>query len=137
MRITYSLLVVLILASCSKEDVVISANPAPSVNATQVINAIVNADFTYVLALTSPDVTIHKQALNFSLSEVTTDAKNGTNVYQYLPLKGFTGSDEVTLKEVKTYTSYSDMDEGGGCNNMGSPQTTSKTSFIKIKFTVN
>jgi hypothetical protein len=133
MRIIYSLLVVLILASCSKKDAVVSGNLNPSVNATQEINATINADFTYEFPLKSPDVKIHQQALHFSLSEIGMDAKNGNPVYQYLPSKGFTGTDEVTLKEIQTYTSFSSE----GCNNMGSPQTVTKTSFIKIRFTVN
>ena len=132
MRLIYTLLVVLIFASCSKKDAVVSANPNASIDATQVINATINTDFIYELPLSSPDVQIHKQASHFSLSSIGVDSKNGTTVYQYLPEKGFTGIDEVMLKDTKTYI---DMD-GGGCRNMMAPQSVTKTSFIKIKFSI-
>lgn len=136
MRIIYTLLVVLILASCSKEDAVISSgNPNPAINAAQVINAAVNSDFTYELPLTSPGIQIHKQASHFSLSAIGVDAKKGNAVYQYLPAKGFTGTDEVTLKDVQTSVNYAH--EGGSCHNMDMSQTVTKTSFITIRFTVS
>ena len=136
MRILCTLLVVLILVSCSKEDAVISAaNPGPSVSATQVINATVNSELTYELPLSSPDIQIHKQASHFTHSAIGVDAKKGTPVYQYLPVKGFTGTDEVTLKDVQTSVNYAH--EGGSCNNMDMSQTITKTSFITIRFKVN
>jgi hypothetical protein len=136
MRIVYTLLVVLILASCSKDDAVIaSAQSTSNVSATQVIDATINSGFTYELPLPSPDVQIHKQASHFSLSEIGVDAKKGTKVYQYLPSKDFTGTDEVMLKDVQTVTNYAH--DGGGCSNMDMSQTVTKTSFIKIRFTVN
>lgn len=133
MRLIYTLLVVLIFASCSKKDAVVSGNPNAYIDATQVINATINTDFTYHLPLSSPDVQIHKQASHFSLSSIGVDSKNGTTVYQYLPEKGFTGTDEVMLKDTKTYTNYMD---GGGCNNMSGAQSVTKTSFIKIRFSI-
>ena len=134
MRLIYTVLAVLIFASCSKKDAVISGNPAPAAQATQVINATINTDFTYQLPLTSPDYQIHKQASHFSLSSIGVDAKNGMTVYQYLPAKGFTGIDEVTLKETKTFTSY----EGeSGCRDMSAPQHITKTSFTTIRFSVS
>jgi hypothetical protein len=141
MRIAYTLLVVLILASCSKSDAVISGNPAtqdlrPSGSETEVINATITSDFTYELPLSTTNIQIHKQAAHFTLSEIGVDAKKGTPVYQYLPAKGFTGTDEVTLKDVETYESNSH--DGGDCHNMDDGQQRAiKTSFIKIKFTVN
>jgi hypothetical protein len=136
MRLIYTLLAVLIFTSCSKKDALVSGNPnpAPAADATQVINATINTDFTYQLPLTSPDMQIHKQAAHFALSAIGVDSKNGMTVYKYLPAKGFTGSDEVTLKETTTYTSYS---EGEGCRDMNSPQNVTKTTFVKIRFTVN
>jgi hypothetical protein len=135
MRIVYTLLVVLILASCSKDDAIVaSAEPNSNVSATQVINATINPGFTYELALPSPDVQIHKQASHFSLSEIGLDAKSGTKVYQYLPSKDFSGTDEVTLKDVQTVTNYAH--EGGSCRNMDMSQTVTKVSFITIRFTV-
>ena len=137
MRILYTLPAVLILASCSKEDAVISSvTSAPAVSATQVVNATVTADNTYELPLTSSAIEIHKQAAHFTLSAIGTDAKKGTAVYQYLPAKGFTGTDEVTLKDVQTSVNYS-HDGSGGCNNMDMSRTVTKTSFITIRFKVN
>ena len=136
MRILYTLLVVLILVSCSKEDAVISSgNPNPYISATQVVNATVNSDLTYELPLSSSNIEIHKQAAHFTLSAIGVDAKKGTPVYQYLPAKGFTGTDEVTLKDVQTSVNYAH--EGGSCHNMDMSQTVTKTSFITIKFKVN
>ena len=135
MRIIYTLLAVLIFASCSKKDAVITGDPNPSItSATEVVNATINSDFTYELPLPSPDIQIHRQAAHFTLSEIGIDAKKGTSVYQYLPSKDFTGTDEVTLMEVKKSTSYAH--EGGSCRNMD-PQTVTKTSFITIKFIVS
>ena len=138
MRLIYTLLVVvLIFASCSKKDSIVSGNPtAAAVDATQVIDATINTDFTYQLPLTSPDMQIHKQAAHFELSAIGIDSKNGMTVYKYLPAKGFTGNDEVTLKESTTYTDYN-YSEGGGCRDMNGSQNVTKTSFVKIRFTVN
>ena len=133
MRLIYTLLAVLIFASCSKKDAVVSGNPNASVDATQIINATINTDFTYELPLTSPDIKIHKQASHFSLSTIGVDSKNGTKIYQYLPEKGFTGTDEVMLKDTRTYHNYMD---GGGCNNMSDAQNATKSSYIKIKFNI-
>jgi len=133
MRLIYTLLAVLIFASCSKKDAVVSGNPNASVDATQVINATINTDFTYELPLASTDIKIHKQASHFSLSTIGVDSKNGTKIYQYLPEKGFTGNDEVTLKDTRSYVNYM---EGGGCNNMSDAQNVTKTSYIKIKFSI-
>ena len=133
MRLIYTLFAVLIFASCSKKDAVVSGNPNASVDATQIINATINTDFTYELPLTSPDIKIHKQASHFSLSTIGIDSKNGNKIYQYLPEKGFTGTDEVMLKDTRTYLNYMD---GGGCNNMSNAQNVTKTSYIKIKFSI-
>ena len=136
MRIIFTLLIVLILVSCSKDDAVIaSGNPNPTVSATQVINATVNSDFTYELPLSSSGIQIDKQASHFSLSAIGVDAKKGTTVYQYLPSKDFSGTDEVTLKDVQTSVNYAH--EGRSCSNMDMSQTVTKTSFIKIRFTVS
>ena len=135
MRLIYTLFVVLIFASCSKKDAIVSGNPtAAAVDATQVIDAVINNDFTYQLPLTSPDVQIHKQAAHFELSAIGIDSKNGMTVYKYLPAKGFTGTDEVTLKETTSYTSYSERE---GCRDMSGTPNVTKTSFVKIRFTVN
>ena len=133
MRLIYTLLAVLIFASCSKKDAVVSGNPNASVDATQIINATINTDFTYELPLTSPDIKIHKQASHFSLSTIGIDSENGNKIYQYLPEKGFTGTDEVMLKDTRTYHNYMD---GGGCNNMSDAQNATKSSYIKIKFSI-
>jgi len=134
MRLIYTLLAVLIFASCSKKDAVVSGNPNASVDVTQIINATINTDFTYELPLpSSSDIKIHKQASHFSLSTIGIDSKNGNKIYQYLPEKGFTGTDEVMLKDTRTYHNYMD---GGGCNNMSDAQNATKSSYIKIKFNI-
>lgn len=136
MRIIFTLLVVLILVSCSKNDAAIApGNPNPTVSATQVINATVKSDFTYELPLSSSGIQIDKQASHFSLSAIGVDAKKGTTIYQYLPAKDFTGTDEVTLKDVQTSVNYAH--QGSSCRNMDMSQTITKTSYINIRFTVS
>ena len=137
MRILYTLLVVLIFVSCSKDDATINSESfSPAVSATQEINATVNSEFPYELPLSSSDIEIQKQAAHFALSKIGIDAKKGTTVYQYLPEKGFTGTDEVTLKQVQTSVNYS-HDGSSGCNNMDMSQKVTKASYIRIKFSVN
>ena len=133
MRLIYTLLIVFLFASCSKKDSVYSNAQTTSVEAIQVINATISPSHAYELSFSSPDVLIHKQASHFSVSAIGVDAKNGMTVYQYVAEKGFTGTDEVTLKETKSYVSYS---EGGGCRNSSGMQSATKISYTKIKFSV-
>lgn len=118
--------------SCSKtsqQEMVLG----PATPATQVVNASVLPDGLYELPVSSENVKIYKQAVHFELSVVGEDPKNGMIKYKYAPSKGFTGTDEVTLSETKTYTSV-----GNGCNYDGDMQsgTHTSTTFTKIKFTV-
>jgi hypothetical protein len=131
MKLISTLLVVLLLASCSKKEAVISNTQNTSVEAAQVINAAINPSSIYELPFSSTDVEIHQQASHFTLSAIGVSAKNGMTVYQYLPEKGFTGTDEVTIKETKSYNG-----EGGGCRNSSGMQSTTKISYTKIKFSV-
>lgn len=119
--------------SCSKtsqNEMVLT--PAPP-QAAQQITASVSSDAFYELPVTSENVKIHKQASHFEVSDISVDAKTGVLKYYYSPVKGFIGTDEVTLKETRTYASVAN----GGCNNGsddGSMQTS--VSYVKIKFTV-
>lgn len=121
----------LICASCSKkaqQEMVLS----PSAPAAQEIVASVSSDAFYELPVTSEDVKIFKQASHFEISDISVDTKSGVLKYIYSPVKGFTGSDEVTLKDTRTYASVSN----GGCNNRDDGYQETSTSYVKIKFTV-
>ena len=121
-----------ICMSCSKtsqqEMVLSTASPA-----IHEVSASVSPDGLYELPVSTENVKIYKQAAHFEVSIIGVDAKNGMIKYKYAPSKGFTGSDEVTLSETKTFTSV-----GGGCNYDGEmqPDTHTSTTFTKIKFTV-
>ena len=77
---------------------------------------------------------IYKQASHFTESTIGKDSKTGLVLYKYTPETDFTGQDEVTLSDTKTYTSGN----GRGCNNSMNTEsrTVSSTSFITIKFKV-
>lgn len=118
--------------SCSKtsqQEMVLR----PSAPATNVVNAAVLPDGLYELPVSSENVKIYKQAEHFELSVVGVDAKNGMIKYRYSPAKGFTGTDEVTLSETKTYTSVRE-----GCSYDGDVAASAHTSttYTRIKFTV-
>jgi hypothetical protein len=135
MRHIYTLLAVLMFVSCSKSDEMVMRNTAPEVSATKVINASVVAGAEYQMPVTSSTLKIFKQATNFEVSTVGVDAKTGLTVYKYIPAKGFTGNDEVTLSDSKTSVST-----GSGCSRSATegyqmPSTTT-TTYIKIKFAV-
>lgn len=123
----------LLCISCSKtsqNDMVLSQSPAP---AAQVLTASVSAEGFYELPVSSQNVKIHKQASHFQVSDITPDAKSGVLKYYYSPAKGFIGSDEVTLKETRTYAAVSN----GGCNNGGDGGSTeTSVSYVKIRFTI-
>jgi hypothetical protein len=139
MRINFTLPVLvmsmfIVCASCSKnaqQEMVLS----PASQAVQEINAAVASDALYEMPVNSENVKIHKQASHFELSSIGTDSKSGMLKYKYSPAKGFTGTDEVTLSETRTYMS---VDSEGGCNNSrsGESNMVTSTTFIKIRFTV-
>jgi hypothetical protein len=132
MRVIYTLLFVLILAACSKDEQMISAPPTSSTNATKIVDADVNVDGEYILPLNPGTVRIHKQASFFAVSMVGIDSKTGVNVYRYVPAKGFTGSDEVLISETKSYTSVNP----NGCNYDAEEVKAITTSYTKIRFTI-
>lgn len=121
----------LIGASCSKtsqQEMVLR----PASQSMQEISASVSSDAFYEMPVTSENVKIHRQASHFEVSGISVDTKTGVLKYIYSPVKGFTGSDEVTLSETKTYASVSN----GGCNNGDDGYQQTSTTFVKIKFTV-
>ncbi|MBL7700312.1 MAG: hypothetical protein JNK79_19260 [Chitinophagaceae bacterium] len=124
-----------ICLSCSKsaqQNMVLTPS-SPSPHVVKELNASLTPDGIYELVVPSEDVQIHKQAVHFELSLIGVDAKNGSTKYKYVPAKGFTGNDEVTLSETR-YTSVS-----GGCNYNEGEMTmrgVKNTTFTLIKFTV-
>jgi hypothetical protein len=142
MRMNFTLAIaaigVVAFASCSKsaqEETVLSA--APSI-ASQVVNVKVETNGVYELAITGSmgEVKVHAQALHYELSELGIDSKNSRKVYKYIPAKDYNGSDEVTLSQTRSYTSYG---ESGQCHNgnMSAEKITrTSTTFLTIKFKV-
>lgn len=138
MRQIYYLLAVSFLVSCSKSDQMVATSNASQVNMTKVIDAAVVGGVEYQLPVSSSNMKVYKQASYFEVSSVGVDAKTGITVYRYLPAKGFTGTDEVTLSDSKTSLNN---DNVSGCrhnsSSMGSQMVTTTTTFVKIRFTVS
>ncbi|MEP7253041.1 MAG: hypothetical protein ABI683_11700 [Ginsengibacter sp.] len=125
----------LISFSCSKpstQGLVAPISPT-------VINAAISANQTYQLNVANPGtVNIEKQASHYKISATSTDEKNGSLIYQYLPSKDFTGQDEVILSNKILVTSY---DNRGGCSssyaNDHTVSTSYNTTYTTIKITIS
>ena len=100
----------IIFQSCSKQ----SANDMIAPVSPTVISTTIAPNGNYQLSLAGFDnVAIEKQALHYTVSKTDLDAKTGNMIYIYVPLKDYTGKDEVILSS-KTFIS---SPGGGGCNN--------------------
>ncbi|MGZ8559653.1 MAG: hypothetical protein ACXWWC_15025 [Chitinophagaceae bacterium] len=124
-----------LLLSCSK-NAKDNLSPRTQAMPDRVINAKVAPGQTYTLSIAnSGDVSIHKQAAHFLISETAIDEKNGSIIYRYIPASGFKGIDEVLLSHSAEYAVSSSSSSSNGCNN-GSNNFSKQTSSIAIKFTV-
>ncbi len=124
-----SALVLLLSCSKSSKD---SFTRSTSIGSNKIVNAKIAPGATYTLSVgTSGDVSINKQAANYTVSEMTT-GENGSLIYKYIPASGFKGLDEVLLLHTIETLDYS----SGGCNYDGSPSMSRVTSSIVVKLTV-
>jgi hypothetical protein len=125
------LFTLLLLGSCSKSS---SENFTQNTSITpdRVITAKVSPGQTQMVTVDNDgEISIVRQALHFKISATGIDPKNNALVYNYAPVDGFTGSDEVLLAH-KTLTGYS-----GSCNyGDGQNMTSSRTVYVAIKITV-
>lgn len=97
----------------------------------QTVQANVSAGQTYVLSMgTGSTAIIKQQASHYELSQVAT-AEDGNAVYKYAAVKGYTGTDEVTLQQTTTSTSH-----GGGCSNNHDSYATTSIKTVVVKFAV-
>ena len=97
----------------------------------QLVNAVVPSGQTYVYSvIAGSSVSINKQASHYQVSE-TTPASDGSISYTYVPLKGYTGADEVTLTQTILSTVH-----GGSCSGHGGGESVTTVNTIVIKFDV-
>jgi len=126
--------------SCSKsaqEETVLTTNE-PSL-ASQVVDVALETNGIYELPITASmgEVKVHSQAEHFELSEVGMDSKNSLKVYKYVPVKNYTGSDQVTLSQTKSYGTHGDGGECHSGNIRGQQKMNSSTTYLTIKFKVS
>jgi hypothetical protein len=125
----------MVLVSCSKEADRIQEAPQAQASSGQVLNVTLNTGEVYTLAYDkATELNIHKQAQHFRESTTTINNETGQVVYNYAPLEGFAGADEVTLSSIKKVQSYS-----SGCymtNYGGEPNQMVVKAYTTIKINV-
>ena len=125
----------LVLAqSCTKQQL-----PNTGEQPEQVINATVVPGQTYTFTPpSSGTLTISRQAAHFDVSEVGTGKNNSSNavVYQYSPVAGYKGADEVALNFSTTVLASGNSGGCQGSSNSSSTYTTvTNTIIIKLNIT--
>jgi len=95
------------LPSCKKEK-----QPQPPITTNLNITLKQNQAYTFTMPANGTPLPykITSQAAHYSISTVGKDA-NGNEVYQYTPELNYTGTDKVTINNLK--------EEGGSCGNGG------------------
>lgn len=123
-------LLLLTLISCRKEA---QQGNRQQIEPTQTIRANITAGQTYVLDLgTGSTAIIKAQASHYQLSQVAT-ASEGNTVYKYAAVKGYAGTDEVTLQQTTISTSHA----SAGCSVAhGDDYTTTSMKTFVVKFAV-
>src|SRR5688500_6641255 len=97
-----------VLFSCSKEADGVAEAPQPQTSSGPTLNVTINTGETYTLSFPKEsELNIHKQAAHFRESATSVNNETGLAIYNYAPVEGFTGNDEVTLSNVKKVTNYS------------------------------
>jgi hypothetical protein len=132
-------IVVVSLQACSKADVsdVVAAEVTTS---TQTIDAVVdqNGKYSVTLPATVSGYTISTDALHSSTSKIVVNNTNNTEVYEYEPVAGFTGTDVLVLTGVDTLAGGH---EGGGCGKGkrpgGKDSSSAKMQIREQKVNVN
>lgn len=123
-----------VLFSCSKEVDKMPAAPQSQATAGQTLNVTVNTDDIYTLSFAKEsELTIHKQAAHFRQSATSINNETGLAIYTYAPTAGFTGTDEVTLSNIKKVASYSTGCYTGAYGNEQDQMLQKSFTTVKIK----
>ena len=125
------LILSVVMMSCKKEQLV---NSIISVQPNQYINASVasGGTFTFV-AGPNGTLSVSKQALHFQVSEILDD--EGSIHYNYKPVAGYIGVDEVTLLYLSNATAPG-INTSSGCPASHNTATSNAMSTIVINMTV-
>lgn len=118
--------------SCKKEsrDNLVPSTSGETINVRIAPNQSYEKDFT-----NAGTVSIVKQATHFSVSETIMNIESSGQVYEYIPAKDFTGTDEVLLMANKSEESHF-VNDSGGCGNSSAYTTSIGTKYTTIKITV-
>ncbi|HEV8506774.1 MAG TPA: hypothetical protein VGQ53_15290 [Chitinophagaceae bacterium] len=121
-----------LMISCKKEQV---GRSIPSVQPTKSIDASIapGETFTFV-AGTTGSLSVSKQALHFQVSEALNE--NGSVYYNYQPVAGYFGTDEVTLMYLSGAAAPGINTSAGCPASHDTPVSTSAMSTILIKLNV-
>jgi len=128
------LLLVLMVSflSCKKESIDV-LSPAGT---GETISVQLTPSQSYVL--NQPDasnLSISRQASHFSVSEAVANIETGGFSYKYIPVAGYTGTDEISLLSSATTTNYSHSSEGVGCGS-GSSESKTSSRLITLKISI-
>jgi len=126
------ILSLVVFYSCTKSS---SKDFPPPVAASpdRIINAKVTPGVTYSVEIDNMgELSIRRQALNFKISQATTDPKTGSLTYSYLPADGFKGTDEVVLAHKTEYI----YNNNSSCSYGSNAAIGTRVSLIAIKITV-
>ena len=128
------LLLVLMVSflSCKKESI----NVLSPAGTGETISVQLTPSQSYVL--NQPDasnLSISRQASHFSVSEAVANIETGGFSYKYIPVAGYTGTDEISLLSSATTTTYSHSSESGGCGSGGGESKIS-SNLITLKITI-
>jgi len=120
-----------LIVSCKKEQLPNSIKPAQP---NQYMNASVVAGetFTFVAGSTGT-LSVSKQASHFQVSEAFNE--NGSVYYNYKPLAGYIGADEVSLMYVSDATAPPGLSTSSGCPSHNAPLSNGMSTIV-IKLTV-
>lgn len=125
------LLASLLIVSCKKEQL---ANSTEQAQPNQYMNASVapGETFTFV-AGSSGTLSVSKQASHFQVSEAFNE--NGSVYYNYKPVAGYIGTDEVSLMYLPDATAPPGLNTSNGCPSHDAPLSDGM-SMIVIKLNV-
>ena len=126
------ILSLLVFESCTKSSSK-DFPPPKSASPDRIINTKVTPGQTYTVSIDHVgELSIHRQASGFKISQTGTDPKTGSLTYSYSSADGFKGTDEVLLahKTEYIYTSNS------SCSYGSNSAIGTRTSYIAVKITV-
>jgi hypothetical protein len=122
----------IVFQSCTKNSSNDLAENIPA-RPDRIIEAKVSSGEIYSVTIDNMgELNINRQADHFKISQTTTNPATGSLVYNYSPVDGFTGTDEVVLEHKTEYIYSSNSSCGYGSNSA----IGSRTHYISIKITV-